>query len=231
MLKNKKIMIVVAHPDDELLGCGATMHKLIREQNCKIKAIILGEGLTSRSENRDPKKWEKELETHRANIYKAQKLIGYDSVGIYDFPDNRFDSVALLDIVKIIEKEKKNFMPEIIFTHNPGDLNIDHQKTFEATITATRPMKGESVKTIITFETPSATEWNFNSEKQFKPNFWIEISEENLKAKQNAMDCYEFETREYPHPRSNKALKVLAQKRGLDVGYNMAEAFCLIRSI
>ncbi len=90
-------------------------------------------------------------------------------------------------------------------------------------------MKDETVKTIIAFETPSATEWNFGSVKPFTPNIWVEISEENLNAKQKAMDCYEFETREYPHPRSSKALRILAQKRGVEVGVDFAEGFCLVR--
>ena len=99
---NKKIMIVVAHPDDELLGLGATMNKLISESNVVTHLVILGEGITSRSENRDKNKWEKELEIHRNNIYAAQKCIGYHSVSIHQLADNRFDSVNLLDIIKII---------------------------------------------------------------------------------------------------------------------------------
>lgn len=229
--KNKRILVVVAHPDDEILGVGSTIHKLISEHNCQVKVIILGEGLTSRSDQRDAKRWEKELEKHRENIYSAKKKIGYQELSIYNFADNRFDSINLLEIVKVIEKEKQAFNPEIIFTHHHGDLNIDHQKTFDAVITATRPMHDESVKSIITFETPSATEWNFKSGNNFAPNFWIEINETHLKAKQDAMDCYSFETRPYPHPRSNKAMKVLAEKRGMDIGFKMAEAFCLIRYI
>jgi LmbE family N-acetylglucosaminyl deacetylase len=231
IFKNKKIMLVVAHPDDEILGVGATIYKLIHEQNCKVRVVILGEGLTSRSNKRDSEKWQEELKHHRSNIYQAQKEIGYQDLSIYDFADNRFDSVPLLDIVKVIEKEKNIFKPEIIFTHHSGDLNIDHQRTFEAVITATRPMKDEIVKTIITFETPSATEWNYKQNSQFIPNLWVEISEDNLKAKQQAMSCYEFETRDYPHPRSIKALHVLAEKRGVETGVNLAESFCIIRSI
>ena len=231
-LKNKKILIVVAHPDDELLGLGATMNRLISEYNNSVHVVILGEGITSRSDNRDVKKWEDELLIHRNNIKQAQAAIGYSSVSIYDFPDNRFDTVALLDIIKVIEKEKANFKPEVIFTHHGGDVNVDHQRTFEAVITACRPMAHELVKTIITFETPSGTEWRASTDpKHFIPNLIIEISEEGLKAKIDAMECYEFEKRPYPHPRSPEALRVVAQRWGVMTGTKLAEAFCLVRSI
>ena len=213
---NKQMLVVVAHPDDELLGLGATMHKLINEQNCKVRVIILGEGVTSRSDERDPEYWKEELKIHRQNIEQARKAIGYESVGIYDFPDNRFDTVALLDIIKVIEKEKETFQPEIIFTHHGGDVNIDHQRTFEAVVTATRPMEKEKVHAVITFETPSGTEWIASSDPRiFTPNVFIEVSVENLNAKIKGMESYEFEKREYPHPRSPKALKVRAQMWGI----------------
>jgi LmbE family N-acetylglucosaminyl deacetylase len=120
--------------------------------------VILGEGITSRSHSRDTKLWEKELAILRKNIKSAQAAIGYQSISLYDFPDNRFDTVPLLDIIKVIEKEKVNFIPEVIFTHHGGDVNIDHQRTFQAVITACRPMVNECVKSIITFETPSGTD-------------------------------------------------------------------------
>ncbi len=228
----KRILVIVAHPDDELLGLGATIHKLINEEECVVRSIILGEGITSRSDHRNPDSWKKELEIHRSNINAAQKIIGYDSVGIYDFPDNRFDSVDLLDIIKVIEKEKQEFNPEIIFTHHGGDVNIDHQRTFEAVITATRPMQHEKVKTIITFETPSGTEWRASSDpRHFIPNLYISVSEENIEAKIRGMESYKFEKREFPHPRSPKALMILAQQRGVCVGKLYAEAFCIIRCI
>lgn len=229
---NKRILVIVAHPDDELLGLGATMHKLISEQNCEVRAVILGEGITSRSEKRDPEKWKKELSVHRKNIETARKAIGYKSVGIYDFPDNRFDTVALLDIIKVIEKEKQDFQPEIIFTHHGGDVNIDHQRTFEAVITAARPMQHEKVHTIITFETPSGTEWIASSDpRKFIPNLFIEVSAENIKAKIKGMESYEFEKRSYPHPRSPEALRIRSQMWGISNGVNFAEAFCVIRTI
>lgn len=232
MFKNKRIMLVVAHPDDELLGLGASMHKLIKKFNCKIKVVILGEGITSRSDARDVKKWKKELDTHKQNIKNAAKAIGYHEVKTYDFPDNRFDSVALLDIVKVIEKEKNDFKPEIIFTHHGGDTNVDHRQTFDAVITATRPMSHEVVKTIIAFETPSSTEWQaFNHPNYFKPNLFLEVSKKDVDAKIKGMESYEFEKRKYPHPRSPKALEIQCQRSGVIVGKEYAEAFMLIRSI
>ncbi len=230
MFQNKKVLVVVAHPDDELLGVGATMHKLIHEYNCQTRVVILGEGLTSRADSRDVEKWQEQLAIHRQNIKEAQQAIGYHSVGIYDFPDNRFDSVALLDIIKVVEKEKQDFQPEIIFTHHGGDVNIDHQRTFEAVITACRPMEHECVKTIITFETPSGTEWRASSDpKQFVPNMFMEVSEKDVDAKIKGMESYEFEKRAYPHPRSPEALKILAQQRGVMVGKRFAESFMIVR--
>lgn len=231
-LRNKRILVVVAHPDDEILGLGATMHKIIREYSCQIRAVILGEGITSRSDKRDIAKWQKEIIIHKKNIESARKAIGYESIGIYDFPDNRFDVVPLLDIIKIIEKEKDGFNPDIIFTHHGGDVNIDHQRTFEAVITATRPLENERVKTIISFETPSGTEWRAATDpRHFIPNLFFEVSETDIDAKIEAMENYQFERRKFPHPRSPEALKILAQRWGIVIGKKYAEAFSIVRSI
>ena len=116
-------MVVAAHPDDELLGLGATMHKLIKTQGVQTRVIILGEGITSRSDTRDTEQWKEVLERHHQNVETARQLIGYHSVQAYNFSDNRFDSHALLDIVKVVEHEKDQFRPDFIFTHHGGDLN------------------------------------------------------------------------------------------------------------
>jgi LmbE family N-acetylglucosaminyl deacetylase len=232
ILNFKRPMVVVAHPDDELLGLGATMHRLIRKTSISVHCIILGEGLTSRSDRRDTEEWQSDLEMHRQNIYQAQRTIGYSTVNTYDFPDNRFDSVDLLDIIKIVEKEKEQFRPDVIFTHHGGDVNIDHQRTFEAVVTACRPMSGESVRGIITFETPSSTEWRASSDpRHFFPNFFVEVEEEDIQAKIQGMECYRFEKRSYPHPRSPEALTIQAQRWGISIGRPYAEAFQIVRMI
>jgi LmbE family N-acetylglucosaminyl deacetylase len=229
---NSHILVIAAHPDDEVLGLGATIYDLIRRCNCRVRAVILGEGITSRADERDRAKWAKELEIHRANINNAAAAIGYESVGIYDFPDNRFDSVALLDIVKVVEKEKQDFQPSVIFTHHGGDTNIDHRRVFEAVITATRPMRGETVRSIVAFETPSSTEWQAsNYPNYFRPNLFFHVSREGLDAKIKAMESYEFEKRPFPHPRSPEALEILARRHAVTIGAEYAEAFMLIRSI
>ena len=231
-LKNKNIMVVVAHPDDELLGLGASMNRLIKEHNVNAHLVILGEGITSRSNSHDTKFWKKQLLIHKKNIEKARKIIGYQTISIYDSPDNRFDSIALLDIIKIIEKEKFAFNPEYIFTHHGGDVNIDHQLTFNAVITACRPLDVEKTHGIITFETPSGTEWRASTDpRHFIPNFYIEVNEDNVNSKILAMECYEFECRLFPHPRSAEALRIVAQRLGIIVGVNYAEAFCLVREV
>ena len=208
------------------------MHRLIKEKKIKTHVVILGEGITSRSDKRDQALWKQELDAHKKNIEKARLAIGYDTISIHDYPDNRFDTVALLDLIKTIEKEKSSFNPDMIFTHHGGDVNIDHRRTFEAVITACRPMAHETVATILTFETPSGTEWRASTDPyHFIPNFFISINEENLDAKISGMEAYEFEKRKYPHPRSPEALKVQAQRWGISIGVPYAEAFCIVRGI
>jgi len=228
MFNNKKVLIVVAHPDDEILGIGGTINKLVTELNSFVKVIILGEGITSRGSVKED--FNNELAIHKKNIIAAKDILGYHEIKTFNFPDNKFDTVPLLDIIKEIENVKNNFKPEVIFTHHGGDVNIDHQRTFDAVITACRPIENESVKSIITFETVSGTEWRASSDpRHFIPNLFVEISESDLRAKINAMESYEFEKRSYPHPRSPEALRIRAQMWGVANGLKLAEAFQTIR--
>lgn len=231
-LTNKKILVVVAHPDDEVLGLGATMYDLISNKNCEVRVVILGEGITSRSLDYNVELWSNELSEHRKNIKTACNKIGYQSYSHYNFPDNRFDSVDLLDIIKIIEREKEEFKPYAVFTHHGGDVNIDHQRTFEAVITSCRPQPGEVVKVIVTFETLSGTEWRASSDpKYFNPNWFSRIDQQSLQVKIDAMESYTFERRPYPHPRSPEGIEIRAKMWGLANGFELAEAFQIIRLI
>ena len=223
----KKILVVVAHPDDEVLGCGGTIARLASEGNY-VYTMILGEGVTSRDSKRDRTKRENEIAELRKQAENANKILGVKKVYTYGFQDNRFDTVSLLDIIKTIEKIKENIKPDIVFTHYYGDLNIDHQITFKAVMTAFRPIKGESVKEIYSFEIPSSTEWNVLSSTYFTPDYFVNINK-SLEIKINALKEYKTELRDFPHPRSLKAIELNAKHWGVKMGFEAAEAFKTIR--
>jgi LmbE family N-acetylglucosaminyl deacetylase len=166
----------------------------------------------------------------KKQVNKANKILGVKKTIVFDFPDNRFDTVSLLDIVKAIEKVKKEINPNIVFTHHCGDLNIDHRITFNAVLTAFRPLKEETVKEIYSFEVPSSTEWNVSSSTCFVPNYFIDVSG-SFKTKIRAMKEYKSEIRDFPHPRSPEAIKINAKRRGLQVGLELSEAFEIVRLI
>jgi len=221
------VLVIAAHPDDEVLGCGGTIAKL--SPNNDIYVLILGEGVTSR--NIPEEQRQENLKRLRKEAESANKILDVKKVFFEGFPDNKFDTVPLLDIVKSIEETINKVNPEVIFTHHYGDLNIDHQITHKAVLTATRPVGDYSVKKILTFEVLSSTEWNCQNQCNiFTPNTYVDISE-TINKKLEAMQCYKSEIRSYPHPRSSKGIKILAQKRGLEVGLKFAEAFCLIRAV
>ena len=224
---SKTILIVVAHPDDEVLGCFGTVARLIKEGYIAY-TLILGEGKTSRNDTRIIENNKDEIEVLNLEIKKANDIIGIKKVFVESFPDNRFDSVDLLDIIKVISKVKDEVRPDIIFTHYENDLNIDHQITYKAVITATRPMEDECVKEIYSFEILSSTEWNYPL--SFSPDTYYDISK-TLDKKLDAMQAYSSELCTYPHPRSLKGISLNAQYQGMRVGKDYVEAFKSIRAI
>lgn len=221
-----KVLVIVAHPDDEILGCGATMNRLA-DEGADVYTLILGEGITSRDEVRDVNLRKAELMALKQQVQQANNIIGVKETFLFDLPDNRFDSLALLDIIKIVEKIAHKINPKIIFTHHKSDLNIDHRITFNAVLTACRPTEG-SVKEIYSFETPSSTEWNYPSD--FSPNLFIDISG-NIGKKLQALKIYKQELKRYPHPRSLESIKDRSKYWGSVCGLFNAEAFEIVKII
>jgi len=224
-----KVLVVAAHPDDEILGCGATAARLVAEGH-EVHFVILGEGMTSRNTQRADADLG-QLEDLRRYAHAAAAKVGVKSLGLHGLPDNRLDTVPLLDIVKIVEELVNRHSPAVIYTHHGGDLNVDHGVVHRAVLTATRPTAGCPVREIYAFEVPSSTEWAFQRiEPAFRPNVFVDITR-TLETKIAAMECYESETRKFPHPRSPEALRAAAMRWGSVAGCAAAEAFELVRSV
>lgn len=226
----KKVLIVAAHPDDEVLGVGGTVARHVAEGD-EVYALILGEGQTSRGRHREDID-QKVVEALHKNTLDSAKAVGYQEVFFADFPDNRFDHVDLLDIVKVVEQMIEKLHPEIVYTHYSGDLNVDHQYTARAVLTASRPIGDYCVAEIYAFETLSSSEWNFDYSAQpaFCPNVFVDITNYYYK-KEQAMNCYVSELCDFPHPRSLVGMDFLSKTRGMTAGMERAEAFMLVRSV
>jgi LmbE family N-acetylglucosaminyl deacetylase len=220
------MLVVAAHPDDEVLGCGGVMAAESRRRDVHI--LILGEGLTSR---RIPSPTgARELEALKDQARAAAHIVGAASVDFSGLRDNRFDGVPLLDVVHIVEDSIAKWAPVVIYTHHPGDLNIDHAITARAVVTATRPTPGCGVKQLLTFECASSTEWAFQAPDPFRPNVFVDVSK-TIETKLEALRAYASEVREFPHPRSPQGLVAIAQRWGSVCGVAYAEAFQLMRAI
>lgn len=224
-----RILVIAAHPDDEVLGCGGTIARMSKEGH-DISIIILGEGITSRYLHREDadKELLQNLHEHSHNV---AKLLGVHDLQMFNLPDNRFDTTPLLDIVKILERQIEKVMPECIYTHHSADLNLDHVLTNRATLIATRPLENSPVKTVLSYEVPSSTEWAFQTNRPgFQPNIFVDVTK-TIDIKIEAMKIYDGENREFPHPRSSESLRAISRRWGSVSGLKAAEAFELIRHI
>jgi len=223
------ILVIAAHPDDETLGCGGTI-KRFTEEGDRIYIYWLGDGLAARGEvDQEEALALKQAQGNVCRLLGAIPLLESEQLQTDNLPlpDNKFDSVPLLDIVKRVELAIEFIQPEIIFTHSPKDLNIDHRIVAQATITATRP--GTCVvEEIYQYEVPSSTEWAFGAFGNFRPNHYIDVSN-TINIKLSAMAFYDTEVRENPHPRSLDHLEALARIRGGECGNYYAEAFETLR--
>jgi LmbE family N-acetylglucosaminyl deacetylase len=224
-----KVIVIAAHPDDEVLGCGATAARLVQEKH-EVHFAIMGEGITSRHAQRAEADT-KQLEALHRQAHASAAKLGVKDVILQKLPDNRLDTVPLLEVVKIVEGLIEQIKPEVIFTHHPGDLNVDHGVIHRAVLTATRPVSGQRVREVYAFEVPSSTDWAFGGvQPAFRPNVFVDV-DATLEAKLAAMACYESERREFPHPRSTEALRAVAMHWGSVAGCHAAEAFELVRSV
>ncbi len=225
-----RVLVVVAHPDDEVLGCGATIHKIIRGGGI-VRVLILGEG----SSCRYPKEM---LESEQVRLDIAQRrrfadnslaVLGVTDVVFGDIPCGRFDSVPIIDIGKQIEMQIADFRPDTVITHFVSDANSDHRITFNATIAATRPVPQGIVKTVLSFETSSSTEWRFVD--VFRPSLFVDVTD-HIDTKIKAFECYmPTEGKPFPFPRSEIGLMTLARYRGMQAGVCCAEAFEVVRCV
>mgnify|MGYP003589467431 CR=1 FL=1 len=221
----KTCLVVAAHPDDEVLGCGGTIARFSSE-GVSLFTLILGEGVTSRDSIRSQEQRKRELKDLHEAAREANHLLGAQDVFFENLPDNRFDSLDLLDITKIVERYVEKIQPEWVFTHNESDINNDHSIVLKAVETACRPLPGHPVKGLFSFPILSSTEWNFKN--NFCPNFFIDI-ESFIHKKINAMKIYSSELKLWPHPRSIKTITINSQLYGSYTGKNNVEAFRIIR--
>ena len=213
-------LFVVAHPDDEVLGAGATIEKLV-SQGHKVAVAIMSGHAAARKNLSDT------LAEDEAN---AMKIMGVDKVYHADFPNIKMNTVPHLDIVKFIESCIDDWKAEAIFTHHPSDVNIDHQETSNAAIAACRLFqRTDNVPKLHMFaymEVLSSTEWSLNSaDNRFTPNYFVEVGKEGIDTKIEALSAYTGVMRPFPHPRSKEAIEGLAAYRGAQSGCSYAEAF------
>lgn len=213
--------MIAAHPDDEVLGCGATIAKHAIAGD-RVHVLILGEGATSRT-GASP--------GAVANLHDAAlesgRVLGIESFRFAGFADNRLDTVAQLDVVKWIETELQRVEPHTVYTHHTGDLNLDHAIVGRCAQIACRPI-ASPVRRLLAFETLSSTEWN--PADPFVPTWFSDVTS-TLEIKLRALAAYVDELRAFPHPRSYEAVEHLARLRGSAAGVAAAEAFALIRWI
>ncbi len=225
-----KYLIIAAHPDDEVLGCGGSIAKWVKDGH-EVHVLIMAEGSTSRDKHRDRASRKETLSILAQSAKRAAEILGVETIELLDYPDNRMDSVDLLDVVKTIEDYTEKLKPDVVITHHAGDLNIDHQIIHHAVITACRPQPEQTVKRILSFEVPSATEWQSSTVfNHFVPN-WFENISETLELKIKALKAYKSEMRKWPHARSIEAVEYLARWRGASSGCEAAESFMVVRQI
>ena len=224
----RSLLVVAAHPDDEVLGCGGTM-KLLSSRGVLVRVLFMTDGIAARHVDGDTPADDQSERESAAD--KACGLLGAQAPEFGHFPDNEMDTVPRLQLTRRIEGAIEKYQPDTILTHHAGDVNIDHRRVQEAVVTACRPQPGNPVQSIAYFEVASSTEWQTpGSFPAFTPNIFVDISDQ-LEDKEAALRAYAQEMRPFPHARSIEATTHLAHWRGATIGVTAAEAFVLGRHI
>lgn len=226
---SRRILAVVAHPDDEVLGCGGTLCLHARRGD-EVHVRVVADGESSRLDGADEHRASR-IEARERSARAAARVLGVESIAFMRLPDNRLDSVSRLELTTLVEQCLVEIKPETVYTHHCGDLNVDHRQVHDAVVTACRPKDGSQPDTLLFFEIPSSTEWQTaGSGPAFVPNIFVDIASVQ-EQKRSALTAYEAELRPWPHARSLEAVDALARWRGATVGVPLAEAFMLGRKI
>ena len=224
LLKNKKILVLGAHSDDEVLGVGGAILQA-KENNSQVDVLIVTDSASAQYKEKQ------KLEDRDSNLHQCCKLLKVDNVFQWDLPDMRLDTLSHLELNKKLGAFISDSNYDTIFIHHPHDINMDHQVLFNSLMVVCRPIPNQKVKTILTYYTPSSTEWgSFEKNRMFCPNIFVDI-ENQIALKLEALSKYTDEVRNFPHPRSIENVKNVAKYFGSQVGLMFAEPFCLIRSI
>jgi len=224
-----KVLVIAAHPDDEVLGMGGTIAKYAAKGD-EVAVLIVTDGSTSQYRN-DPK-LQDILQAKKVETSNCAAVLGIKHVFYGELPDMKLDVIPHIEINHVIENVITDFQPSIVFTHFSGDINKDHRCVYESTLVACRLVTEQCVKRLFLYSVPSSTEWNVQTTSSaFLPNWYEDISGEYVEKKYKAVECYKTELREYPHPRSIQYLRTADTAEGNRVGLLSAESFILLRSI
>lgn len=225
----KKILVVVAHPDDEVIGCGGTIAKHVANGDC-VSILVVADGVSSRFNNTSKDEVIASVDLRMRQLHDAATILGCERVIALNMADNRLDQVPLIDIVKKVESVIYETMPEVVYTHQFSDVNVDHVAVHNAVLVATRPKPNMPVKELFFFEILSSSEWNFGVNKAACSdlNYFVDVTDFFGK-KIDAAKVYTNEFFDAPHPRSLKIMKSLGELRGSVVGVDVAEAFSVGR--
>jgi len=215
---SKQVLVIAAHPDDELLGCGGTLALHARNGD-SVTTLIVCEGESLR--------YGKEGTNQLAATNRAAAMVGIKETRLLGFPDQKLDTFTLTEIIRPLESAVLEIRPSIVYCQYGGDINRDHELLFRASLVAIRPVV-EFIQAVYTFDTASSTEWAYP--RSFVPDTWVDIAE-TLEIKLNAMACYESEVRKYPHPRSLKSLEYRARAWGNHCCLEAAEVFMTVRRV